>query len=67
MHRTLSRLALFAAVVVWGTTFVVVQRALHDLTVFHLIVYRFVLGTVLLLPVLGPWRALRDRRLLVDS
>lgn len=46
----LPRLALLGATFVWGATFVVNQRALADLPVFHLIAFRFALSTLLLLP-----------------
>jgi drug/metabolite transporter (DMT)-like permease len=61
--RLLARLALLGATVIWGATFVVVQRALATIPVFHLLVYRFALGALLLLPLLrgprrpGLWRA----------
>ncbi|HEX2252141.1 MAG TPA: DMT family transporter [Thermoanaerobaculia bacterium] len=47
-----ARAALLFAAVVWGATFVVVERALHDLPVFHLLAYRFALGGLLLAPLL---------------
>jgi drug/metabolite transporter (DMT)-like permease len=37
---------------IWGSTFVVVQEALETVPVFHLLTYRFALGTLLLLPLL---------------
>jgi drug/metabolite transporter (DMT)-like permease len=46
----MARLALLLATVVWGATFVVVERALDDLPVFHLLAYRFALGALLLVP-----------------
>jgi drug/metabolite transporter (DMT)-like permease len=46
----LARLALLAATVVWGTSFAIIQRALADLPVFHLLTFRFSLATLLLLP-----------------
>jgi drug/metabolite transporter (DMT)-like permease len=49
-RRLLPRLALFGATFVWGATFVVIQRAIADLPVFHLIALRFTLATLLLLP-----------------
>ncbi|HZI63713.1 MAG TPA: DMT family transporter [Thermoanaerobaculia bacterium] len=45
-----ARLALVVATVIWGATFVVVQQGLRDLPVFHLLVFRFTLGALLLLP-----------------
>ena len=48
--RLLPRLALLGATCVWGATFVVSQRAIADLPVFHLIAIRFTLATLLLLP-----------------
>ncbi|HKI86011.1 MAG TPA: DMT family transporter [Thermoanaerobaculia bacterium] len=62
-YRARARLALLFATVVWGATFVVVQEALADLGVFHLLVLRFTLGVLLLLPFLKQWRSpgiLRD-------
>ncbi len=55
--HTKARLALLSATLVWGATFVVVQRALDDLPVLHLLALRFALGAGLLLPLL-----LRRRR-----
>jgi len=46
----MARLALLVATVIWGATFVVVERALEDLPVFHLLTYRFTLGALLLVP-----------------
>lgn len=46
----MARLALLFSTLVWGVTFVVVERALDDLPVFHLLAYRFTLGALLLLP-----------------
>lgn len=46
----MAHLALVLATVVWGATFVVVERALDDLPVFHLLAYRFSLGALLLVP-----------------
>jgi drug/metabolite transporter (DMT)-like permease len=48
--RLSARLALLFATLVWGATFVVVERALDDLPVLHLLAYRFTLGALLLLP-----------------
>lgn len=48
--RLLPRLALLGATFVWGATFVVIQRAIADLPVFHLIAIRFALASLLLLP-----------------
>jgi drug/metabolite transporter (DMT)-like permease len=62
-HRALARLALLGSALVWGTSFVVVQKALADLPVFHLLACRFLLATLLLLPIArGRWsrEALRD-------
>ncbi len=59
--RLPARLAMMAATFVWGTTFVVVQQALVDLPVFHLLTLRFALGAVLLVPLL---RGSGQRRLL---
>jgi drug/metabolite transporter (DMT)-like permease len=53
----LARLALLAATLIWGTSFVIIQRALADLPVFHLLACRFTLAALLLLPLAG--RALR--------
>jgi drug/metabolite transporter (DMT)-like permease len=51
-HAALPRLALLTATVVWGATFVVVQQALHDMPVFHLLSLRFALAALVLLPLL---------------
>ncbi len=41
---------------VWALSFTVVQRALEEVPVFHLIAYRFALATLLLLPLArGAW------------
>lgn len=48
--RARARLALLAATLTWGTSFVVVQKALVQLPVFHLLACRFLLATLLLLP-----------------
>ncbi len=57
--RARARLALLAATLIWGTSFVVVQKALVDLPVFHLLACRFLLATLLLLPLVrrgpGSW------------
>jgi drug/metabolite transporter (DMT)-like permease len=50
LQRLSARLALLFATVVWGATFVVVERALDDLPVLHLLALRFTLGALLLLP-----------------
>lgn len=56
----MAHLALIFATVVWGATFVVVERAIQDLPVFHLLAYRFTLGALLLLPL--AWQRGRRRR-----
>ncbi len=48
--RIRARAALLFATLIWGTTFVIVQRAIADLPVFHLISIRFALALLLLLP-----------------
>ncbi|HEX5717451.1 MAG TPA: DMT family transporter [Thermoanaerobaculia bacterium] len=54
--RVLPRLAMLGATVIWGTSFVIVQKALEEIPVFHLIAYRFVLAALLLLPLArGKW------------
>ncbi len=53
----LARLAVLASTLIWGTSFAIVQRALADLPVFHLLAYRFLLATLLLLPLLARGRA----------
>lgn len=58
----MARLALLFSTLVWGVTFVVVERALDDLPVFHLLAYRFTLGALLLSPLL-----LRRRGRAVES
>ncbi len=45
-----ARSALLLATVIWGAAFVIVQRGLRDLPVFHLLALRFVLGALLILP-----------------
>jgi drug/metabolite transporter (DMT)-like permease len=52
-QQALARLAVLAATLIWGTSFAIVQRALVDLPVFHLLTYRFSLATLLLLPLLA--------------
>ncbi len=49
-HRLTARLALLLATIIWATSFVVVQRALVVVPVFHLMFFRFALAAVLLLP-----------------
>ncbi len=60
-----ARAALLVATVIWGATFVVVQNGLRDLPVFHLLAFRFTLGSLLLLPLAlrrgAVPRARRDR------
>jgi drug/metabolite transporter (DMT)-like permease len=55
-----ARAALLLATVIWGASFVVVQRGLRDLPVFHLLALRFALGGLLILPWAmrhgGAWR-----------
>jgi len=47
---------MLGATVIWGTSFVIVQKALEEIPVFHLIAYRFVLAALLLLPLArGKW------------
>jgi drug/metabolite transporter (DMT)-like permease len=47
---------MLGATLVWGTSFVIVQKALQEIPVFHLIAYRFVLAALLLLPLArGKW------------
>ncbi|MEP7011000.1 MAG: DMT family transporter [Acidobacteriota bacterium] len=48
--RLRARAALLFSALIWGTTFVIVQRAIADLPVFHLMAARFLLALVLLLP-----------------
>lgn len=62
--RAAARLALLASTLVWGTTFVIVQRAIAEIEVFHLIAYRFGLAALLLLPLA---RRGWTRRTLVDG
>ena len=57
----MARLALLFATVVWGATFLVVERGIADLPVFHLLAYRFSLGALLLAP-LAWWRLRRRGR-----
>lgn len=51
--RLAARGALLFASLTWGATFVVVQRAIEDLAVLHLLALRFALGAALLLPLLA--------------
>lgn len=47
---------MLGATFIWGTSFVIVQKALEEIPVFHLIAYRFVLAALLLLPLAwGRW------------
>ena len=62
--RAAARLALLASTLVWGTTFVVVQRAIEEIAVFHLIAFRFGLAALLLLPLA---RRGWTRRTLIDG
>ncbi len=48
--RGAARLAVLAAALVWGASFTIVQAALRDLGVFHLLTLRFALAVVLLWP-----------------
>ncbi len=48
--RLRARGALLFATLIWGTSFVIVQRAIADLPVFHLMTFRFVVALLLLLP-----------------
>jgi len=65
--RLRARAALLFATVVWGATFVVVQNALADLPVFHLLAYRFALGALLLAPLFVQRRPADLRPLLRDG
>jgi drug/metabolite transporter (DMT)-like permease len=51
--RLAARAALLFASLTWGATVVVVQRAIEDLEVLHLLALRFGLGAALLLPLLA--------------
>jgi drug/metabolite transporter (DMT)-like permease len=47
---------MLGATFIWGTSFVIVQKALEEIPVFHLIAYRFILAALLLLPLArGKW------------
>lgn len=48
--RLRARAALLFSTLIWGTTFVIVQRAIADLPLFHLIAIRFAIALLLLLP-----------------
>jgi len=48
--RAAARLALLVAALIWGASFTIVQVALRDLGVFHLLALRFALATALLWP-----------------
>lgn len=50
MERPVALLALLAASVIWGGTFVVVGEAVQDLPVFHLLACRFSLAALCLWP-----------------
>lgn len=71
----MAHLALILATVIWGATFVVMEWALADLPVYHLLAYRFTLGSLLLAPLAWQrWRRARaadpefdGRRLLRDG
>jgi drug/metabolite transporter (DMT)-like permease len=69
-HRRLAALALVTAGALWGVSLPLGKYALQDLPPAHLVLYRFALGTALLLP-LGRWRGLRlprrDALLLVGA
>ncbi len=70
--RARARAALLAATLVWGLSFVVVQRALTEIPVFHLLAFRFLIATLLVLPLARPaggWRGGQalDRGLLRDG
>jgi drug/metabolite transporter (DMT)-like permease len=66
--RARARAALLGATVVWGTSFVVVQRALAEIPVFHLLVFRFLIATLLVLPFARPaGRTRPDRGLWRDG
>ncbi len=47
---------MLGATITWGTSFVIIQKALEEIPVFHLIAYRFLLAALLLLPLAwGKW------------
>ena len=47
---------MLGATLIWGASFVIVQKALEEIPVFHLIAYRFILAALLLLPLAwGKW------------
>lgn len=48
--RRRARAALLFSTLIWGTSFVIVQRAIADLPVFHLLSFRFLISLLLLLP-----------------
>lgn len=62
--RLLARLALLVATAIWATSFVVAQRALAVMPLFHLLAFRFSLATLLLLPLVRrvrwTWALVKD-------
>ena len=44
-----ARAALLCATVIWGASFVIVQRGLRDLPVFHLLAIRFAIASLTLI------------------
>ena len=48
--RPRARAALLFSTLIWGTSFVIVQRAIADLPVFHLLAFRVLISLLLLLP-----------------
>lgn len=63
MERLGAMIALLAAALIWGATFVVVGSAVQELPVFHLLACRFGLAALCLLPLVrrGLGETLRDR------
>ncbi len=47
----LARLALLAATLIWGTTFVIMENTLETIPVFFILAFRFTVGSVLLFAV----------------
>ncbi|HXU45835.1 MAG TPA: DMT family transporter [Thermoanaerobaculia bacterium] len=66
--RLRARAALLFSTLIWGTSFVICQRALVDLPVFHLMAFRFAIALAILLPLARGidwnWGIVRDGALL---
>ena len=70
MNRRKAELALLFNAVIWGTTFVLVKSALHQISPVLFLAIRFSLATVplmLLFRVAGKWRAVTGKMLAAGS